>query len=251
MSRPAFYRFTFGLGVLAVALAAWVATPRFADGMVELRVAPAVAQNQPGTQTPRRTPRRKVEEPTPPPVMPVDQQAEVQRIEQYLNSIQTLQARFLQTGSTGNVAPGTLSLQRPGRMRFEYDPPATILIVADGSQITMADFKDRSMSQWPIGWTSASFLAAKEVKLSGDLTVTGVTRNGTDLHVSLIQTKRPQEGRVEMVFADQPLLLKGWTIWDAKNVPVAVSLSNVQTGVTLSRDLFRFDESKLKRDRFQ
>ncbi|HKU95638.1 MAG TPA: outer membrane lipoprotein carrier protein LolA [Vineibacter sp.] len=251
MSRPAFHRFSFGLGMLAVALPAWLAAPTVADGTVDLRVASAVAQNQPGTQTPRRQPRRKVEEPTPPPVMPVDQQAEVQRIEQYLNSIQTLQARFLQTNSNGNVVPGTLSLQRPGRMRFEYDPPATILIVADGSQITLADFKDRSMSQWPIGWTSASFLAAEKVKLSGDLTVTGVTRNGTDLHVTLIQTKRPQEGKVEMVFADQPMLLKGWTVWDGKNVPVAVSLSNVQTGIPLSRDLFRFDESKLKRDRFQ
>jgi len=251
MNRLSLHRFSLGAGVFAVALTAWLAPPQFAGGTVDLRVAPAAAQNQPGTQAPRRPPRRKVEETTPPPVVPVDQQAEVQRIEQYLNSIQTLQARFLQTGSSGNVAPGTLSLQRPGRMRFEYDPPATILIVADGSQITMADFKDRSMSQWPIGWTSASFLAAKEVKLSGDLTVTGVTRNGTELHVSLIQTKRPQEGRVEMVFADQPLLLKGWIIWDTKNVPVAVSLSNVQTGITLSRDLFRFDESMLKRDRFQ
>ncbi|TWS99604.1 outer membrane lipoprotein carrier protein LolA [Reyranella sp. CPCC 100927] len=252
MNRPllSFHRVGLGFGALAVALSAWLLTPTLGNGAAALRVAEAQAQNQPGTQTPRRQPRRKVEE-TPPPVVPVDQQAEVQRIEQYLNSVQTLQARFTQTSSNGNVAPGTLSLQRPGRMRFEYDPPSKILIVADGSQITIADFKDRSMSQWPIGWTSASFLAAKEVKLSGDLTVTGVTRNGTDLHVAVVQTKRPQEGKVELVFADQPLLLKGWVVWDAKNVPVAVTLSNVQTGVTLSRDLFRFDESMLKRDRFQ
>jgi outer membrane lipoprotein-sorting protein len=181
----------------------------------------------------------------------VDQQAEIQRVEQYLNGIQTLQARFTQTGSDGRAAAGTLSLQRPGRMRFEYDPPSTVLIVADGSQVTMADFKDRSMSQWPIGWTSASFLAAKEVKLSGDLTVTGITRAGDELRVSLVQTKRPQEGRVDMVFVDQPMLLKGWTVWDSKNVPITVSLSNVRTGMPLSRDLFRFDESMLKRDRFQ
>lgn len=251
MNRPATYRLALGLGALAMAASAWLLTP-VVDGRLALHVAAAAqAQTPPAHQQTPRRPRRQVEE-VPPPVVPVDQQAEVQRIEQYLNSIQTLQARFIQTGSDGRVAPGTLYLQRPGRMRFEYDPPATILIVADGSQVTMADFKDRSMSQWPIGWTSASFLAAERVKLNGgDLTVTGVTRANGELRVNLIQTKRPQEGRVEMVFADDPMLLKGWTVWDSKNVPIAVTLSNIHTGLPLSRDLFRFDESKLKRDRFQ
>jgi outer membrane lipoprotein-sorting protein len=250
MSRLDFPVFARGLGILAVAASVWLLAP--VNDQAGLRVAAAQAQNQspPGTQTPRK-PRRKAETPAPAPVLPVNEQAEIQRVEQYLNSIQTLQARFMQTGSDGRMAAGTLSLQRPGRMRFEYDPPATILIVADGSQVTMADFKDHSMSQWPIGWTSASFLAAERVKLSGDLTVTGITRAAGELRLTLIQTKKPQDGRVEMVFADQPLLLKGWTVWDAKNVPVSVSLSNLHTGVTLSRDLFRFDESMLKRDRFQ
>jgi outer membrane lipoprotein-sorting protein len=231
----------------AVAAPAWLVGPVVADGTGGLKVAAAVAQTPPA----QRKPRRQAEEPAPPPVLPVDQQAEIQRVEQYLNGIRSLQARFTQTGSDGRVAPGTLSLQRPGRMRFEYDPPATILIVADGSQVTLADFKDRTMSQWPLGWTSASFLAAEQVKLSGDLTVTGIARVGGELRVNMVQTKRPQEGRVEMVFADQPLLLKGWTVWDAKNVPVTIALNNLRTGVSLSRDLFRFDESMLKRDRFQ
>ena len=250
MNRPALSRIVSGLGAVAAALAASLVTPAAGPAWPQLH--PVQAQSPPAQTPPtQRKPRRKVEEATPPPVVPVDQQAEIQRVEQYLNGIQTLQARFMQTGSDGRVAPGTLFLQRPGRMRFEYDPPATILIVADGSQVTLADFKDRSMSQWPIGWTSASFLAAEQVRLSGDLTVTGVSRTAGELRVTLIQTRRPQEGRVELVFADQPLLLKGWTVWDAKNVPVTVTLSNLHTGVALSRDLFRFDESKLKRDRFQ
>lgn len=238
-----------GFGALAMLTSAWLLAPA-ASGDYRPGVAAAWAQTTP-TQPPARKSRRQAEETTPPPVLPVDQQAEIQRAEQYLNGIQTLQARFTQTGGDGRIAPGTLSLQRPGRMRFEYDPPSTVLIVADGSQVTMADFKDRSMSQWPIGWTSASFLAAKQVSLSGDLTVTGITRAGGELRISLIQTKRPQEGRVEMVFADQPMLLKGWTVWDAKNIPITVSLTNVRTGMPLSRDLFHFNESMLKRDRFQ
>jgi outer membrane lipoprotein-sorting protein len=102
-----------------------------------------------------------------------------------------------------------------------------------------------------LGWTSASFLAAEQVKLSGDLTVTGLTSAAGELRIMLMQTKRPQEGRVELLFAADPLLLKGWTVWDAKNVPVTVALTNLRTGVSLARDLFRFDESQLRRDRFQ
>lgn len=250
MKRHMTFHRVQGLTVLAVAAAAWLLSPTAADHPTGLGPAAALAQ-APTDKPPARTPRRKPEETTPAPVLPLNQQAEIQRVEQYLNGIRSLQARFTQTGGDGRMAPGTLSLQRPGRMRFEYDPPATILIVADGSQVTLADFKDKSMSQWPIGWTSASFLAAEQVKLSGDLTVTGVTSSAGELRVTLIQTKRPQEGRVELAFAADPLLLKGWTVWDTKNVPVTVALSNLRTGVNLSRDLFRFDESQLKRDRFQ
>ncbi|HJQ55320.1 MAG TPA: outer-membrane lipoprotein carrier protein LolA [Vineibacter sp.] len=249
MMRSRIHRAVRRLALLTLAAPVWLLLP--ADGDDSPRVGPSVASAQAPTDKPGRTPRRKPEETAPAPVLPPSQQAEVQRVEQYLNSVRSLQARFSQTGSDGRTAPGTLSLQRPGRMRFEYDPPATILIVADGSQVTLADFKDKSMSQWPLGWTSASFLAAEQVKLSGDLTVTNVARSAGELRVTVIQTKRPQEGRVELLFATDPVLLKGWTVWDAKSVPVTVALTNLRTGVDLARDLFRFDESQLKRDRFQ
>lgn len=242
--------FVRALAALAAALPAWLLVPSPIDRAAAPGPATAMAQ-APTDKPPARTPRRKPEETAPAPVLPAGQQAQVERVERYLNGIRTLQARFMQTGSDGRVAPGTLSLQRPGRMRFEYDPPATILIVADGAQVTLADFKDKSLSQWPLGWTSASFLAAEQVKLSGDLTVAGVAASASELRVTVIQTKRPQEGRVELLFAADPLLLRGWTVWDAKNVPITVALSNLRTGLELSRDLFRFDESQLKRDRFQ
>jgi outer membrane lipoprotein-sorting protein len=249
MARTVTFPIVRGLALLVVAACAWLAAPA---GEGPLRPGPGVASAQAPTDKPAaRPPRRKPEQTAPTPPLPLDQQAQIQRVEEYLTGIRTLQARFMQTGSDGRVAPGTLSLQRPGRMRFEYDPPATILIVADGAQVTLADFKDKSMSQWPLGWTSASFLAAEQVKLSGDLTVTGLTSAAGELRIMLMQTKRPQEGRVELLFAADPLLLKGWTVWDAKNMPVTVALTNLRTGVSLARDLFRFDESQLRRDRFQ
>jgi len=82
-------------------------------------------------------------------------QAGVPEVEKYFNSIRTLQARFVQSNPNGGVVQGTLYLRRPGRMRFEYDAPSQLKIVADGSQVTMWDPPNRDFGQWPIGWTAA------------------------------------------------------------------------------------------------
>ena len=85
-------------------------------------------------------------------------QAGVPEIEKYFNSIRTLKARFVQSNPNGSIIQGTLYVRRPGRMRFEYDPPSQLKIVADGYQVTMWDPTTKDFGQWPIGWTAASFL---------------------------------------------------------------------------------------------
>jgi outer membrane lipoprotein-sorting protein len=174
------------------------------------------------------------------------QQAMVTRVEQYLNSITTMKARFLQTSVNGNVSSGTYYVRRPGRLRFEYDPPVPILIVADGTQVTMVDFKQQDFSQWPIGWTAASFLVASNLRLSGDITVTDARMVNGDIHISMYQTKRPNEGHATMIVQDNPMQLKGWSITDAKGGQVSVSLTKVESGIDLSRISFRFNENEMK-----
>lgn len=174
------------------------------------------------------------------------QQALVARVEQYLNSITTMKARFLQTSAAGSVSSGTYYVRRPGRLRFEYDPPVPILIVADGTQVTMVDFKQQDFSQWPIGWTAASFLVADNLRLSGDITVTEARVINGDIHISMYQTKRPNEGRATMIVQDSPMLLKGWSITDAKGNQVNVSLTRVEAGIDLSKISFRFNEDEMR-----
>src|SRR5881394_3239642 len=103
-------------------------------------------------------------------------QAGVPEVERYFNSIRTLQARFVQTNPNGSVVQGTLYLRKPGRMRFEYDAPSKLKIVADGTQVTMWDPATRDFGQWPIGWTAASFLVKEPLQLSGDITVESLQR---------------------------------------------------------------------------
>jgi outer membrane lipoprotein-sorting protein len=170
------------------------------------------------------------------------QQPGVAEAETYINSIRTLQARFVQSNPNGSLVQGTLSVRRPGRMRFEYDPPSKLKIVADGSQVTMWDPANKDFGQWPIGWTAASFLVKEPLRLSGDITVESSRRTPDGLlTLTLVQTRRPQEGKIIVRLSENPMQLRGWTIIDNRGNKVDVSLTNLQTGVQLADSLFKYD----------
>ena len=165
----------------------------------------------------------------------------VPQIEQFFNGIRTLKARFVQSNPNGSVVQGTLYVRRPGRMRFEYDAPSQLKIVADGSQVTMWDPGTRDFGQWPIGWTAASFLVKDPLKLSGDLQVEKLERVNGLLEATLIQARKPQEGKVIVRLSENPLALQGWTIVDNRGNRVTVSLADVQVGIQLADSLFKND----------
>ncbi len=177
-----------------------------------------------------------------PPVAAQTGNPQVAEVERYFNGIRTLQARFVQSNPGGTVVQGTLSVRRPGRMRFEYDPPSQLKIVADGSQVTMWDIANRDFGQWPIGWTAASFLVREPLILQGgDLAVEKVERGDGMLQLTMSQAKKPQEGKVIVRLGENPMVLRGWTIIDNRNQRVDVSLNGLQTGLQLADSLFKFD----------
>ena len=171
-------------------------------------------------------------------------QAGVPEVEKYFNSIRTLQARFVQSNPNGSVVQGTLYVRRPGRMRFEYDAPSQLKIVADGYQVTMWDNATRDFGQWPIGWTAASFLVRDPFTLSGDLTVESLQRTGDGLQLTLVQTRKPQEGKIIVRMSENPMQLRGWSIVDNRGNRVTVSLSEMQTGLQLADSLFKNESGR-------
>jgi len=177
-------------------------------------------------------------------VLPAQAQSGAPDVERYINSIRTMKARFVQSNPNGSIVQGTLYLRRPGRMRFEYDQPSQLKIVADGFQVTMWDPVTRDFGQWPIGWTAASFLVKEQLSLSGDLRVEKIERVNGLLEVTMTQTKKPQEGKVVVRFQENPLLLRGWTIIDSRNQRVTVSLSEMQTGLQLADSLFKNESGR-------
>ena len=169
-------------------------------------------------------------------------QAGVPDVERYVNSIRTLQARFVQSNPNGSVVQGTLYVSRPGRMRFEYDAPSQLKVVADGTQVTMWDPATRDFGQWPIGWTAASFLVKEPFQLSGDITVQSNQRTPDGLlALTMVQTRKPQEGKIIVRVSENPMQLRGWTIIDNRGNKVDVTLTDLKTGMQLAGSLFKYD----------
>jgi outer membrane lipoprotein-sorting protein len=171
-------------------------------------------------------------------------QVGVPEIEKYFNSIKTLQSRFVQSNPNGSTIQGTLYVRRPGRMRFEYDPPSQLKIVADGFQVTMWDPTTKDFGQWPLGWTAASFLVKDPLSLSGDIRVEKLERVNGLIEATMSQTKKPQDGKVIVRFSENPLTWRGWTIIDNRGQQVSVALTGLQTGMQLADSLFKNESGR-------
>jgi len=164
--------------------------------------------------------------------------ADLARIEAYLDTLRTLKAHFLQVAPNGSISQGTAWLDRPGRMRFQYDPPSPLLLVAGHGLVVFQDKALNQTSNIPVGQTPLGILLADHVKLQGDVTVTAMQRLPGQIQVSLIRTASPGDGTLTLIFADNPLTLRQWTVLDAQRQETRVTLYNVETGGKFDQKLF-------------
>ena len=168
------------------------------------------------------------------------QAGDLARVEDYLNNLTTLKADFVQINPDGRTVTGELYYQRPDKMRLDYDPPSDILIISDGWWVIYYDRRLDQVSHLRKGSTPLGFLLADEVRLSGAVTVTDVQRAAGELHITLVQTEEPDQGSIQLSFAENPLELRRWTVIDPQGLATHVVLERPETGLSLDRELFRF-----------
>jgi outer membrane lipoprotein-sorting protein len=178
------------------------------------------------------------------PALPEAAREPIARVEAYLNGIDTLRSGFVQINPDGAKVTGELYYERPDKMRLEYDPPSRVLIVADEWQVIYHDRRLKQVSHMLTGSTPLGFLLEEDIQLSGDVTVTDVEEAGGELHVTLVQTEEPDQGSITLVFAEQPLELRRWTVVDEQGLPTHVVLDGIETGVPLDDELFVFRNPK-------
>lgn len=181
------------------------------------------------------------------------EQSDVARIESYLNDLKTLKARFIQTGADGNQAAGTFYLNRPGKLRFEYDDPVDDFIVADGMFIYFYDSQMKSQSSTTISNSLADFLLRENLSLSGDITVSDVekTPDGKMILATLTQTSDPDAGSLTLGLLRKPdLQLKKWRVVDAQGGVTEVELFDIETGLKLDKNLFYYRDPEHTKPRY-
>lgn len=166
--------------------------------------------------------------------------ADIARIEAYLNGVRTLHSRFRQIAPNGGTSEGQAWLERPGRLRFEYDPPSPFLLVGGHGLLVFHDSQLKQTSNIPLGSTPLGLLLQDNLRLSGDITVVGLARAPGQLQVRLLRTKSPADGTLTLAFADGPLALRQWSVLDAQRQETRITLYNVELGGTFSQKLFEF-----------
>ena len=174
-------------------------------------------------------------------------QAMLVSVGRYLNSLRTLKARFVQIGPDGAVTQGTMWLQRPGRMRFEYDKPSPLLLVAGNGTVVFHDAQLDQTTNIPVGNTPLGLLLADTIVLSGDVTLTDFQRPPGGLQLTLVRTRTPGDGSLTLTLNASPLALTGWSVVDAQGRETRIRISSVQLGGSFDQALFAFtdpDEGK-------
>ncbi|KUR73562.1 cell envelope biogenesis protein LolA [Novosphingobium fuchskuhlense] len=165
-----------------------------------------------------------------------------------LRAITTLQADFAQTDRNGQRLSGVLTLQRPGKIRFQYQPGVPLLIVSDGSALTMIDYEVRQVQRWPIRNSPLGALLDpnKDVARYATLNPTG---HPEVISLDVRDPRHPEYGSITMILLKKPSAPGGWELnsWvalDSQNRRTTIRLSNQRYGVALPANIFRWNDPR-------
>jgi len=170
-------------------------------------------------------------------------------ISQYLNGMKTAQAQFTQINGDGSMSTGQLYIKRPGRVRFEYNPPEESLVLAGGGAVAIFDAKSNTGPEtYPLSKTPLSIILAENVNLGQARMVTGHTSDGNTTTVTAQDPAHPEYGDIRLVFTGNPIELRQWVIRDDTGSTTTVVLGDLQTGVSLGDGMFNINQASRGRD---
>jgi outer membrane lipoprotein-sorting protein len=163
----------------------------------------------------------------------------LQELSRYLNSFQTASGQFTQINDDGTISQGKILIKRPGKVRFEYQPPEDILVVSDGDTVGIVDGKSSEGTQaYPLHRTPLSIILARNVDLTRARMVTGHASDGASTTVRAQDPENPDYGSIDLVFTGSPTQLRQWVINDSGGGQTTVILGALETGVRLDNSQF-------------
>jgi len=172
--------------------------------------------------------------------------SELAQVQAHLAAIQSMTASFTQTDRNGKMLAGTLSLKRPGKIRFQYEKGVPILIVADGKSLWFLDYSVGQKQRWPIGGSPLGVLLDPSKDI-GRYAKMMPTADPSVLSVEVNDSRHPEYGRIDLIFEKNAagpagLILRGWVALDAQNNRTTIRLSDQRFNVPISDGTFRFND---------
>lgn len=169
-------------------------------------------------------------------------------VQSHLKSTSSMTADFVQTDRNGQRLSGKLTLKRPGKIRFQYQKDVPLLIVGDGSSLTVIDYEVRQVQRWPVKNSPLAALLDPDRDLTKYAKVVPTGSNDV-LSVEVKDTMRPEYGTITMVFvrdggAPAGLRLRGWVALDSQNNRTRIDLSNQKFNVAVADSAFRWTDPR-------
>ena len=179
------------------------------------------------------------------------QQLTLPQMSDYLNQLQTAQGGFTQINADGTLSTGQIYIKRPGRIRFEYNPPEESLVMASGGQLAIFDPRSNAgADRYPLNQTPLNIILQRNVDLSAARMVTGTVSDGTTTTVTAQDPNNPQYGNIQMVFTANPVELRQWIITDDMGSETTLILNDLQTGGNIGDIMFNIP-AELRRRGFE
>jgi outer membrane lipoprotein-sorting protein len=174
------------------------------------------------------------------------QRAMVDRVSQYLSSVQTLVGNFVQIGPDGKRTEGKFYIQKPGRVRFEYAPPTPIDVIADGQSVVVRDRKLATQDLYPLSQTPLRFLLSEHIDLLKDTTLVGVSSDDVFVTV-VIEEKQALIGtnRLMLMFGAKDFQLRQWTVTDPQGFDTTVAVYNLDSTKKPDPGLFKINYERM------
>ncbi|WP_079246907.1 LolA family protein [Sphingomonas turrisvirgatae] len=176
------------------------------------------------------------------------QQNTLAQVQAHLRSTQSMTASFEQTDRAGKTVRGTLTLKKPGKVRFQYEKGVPLLIVGDGNALWFIDYSVRQVSRWPVKNSPLGVLLDPNRDISAYAKVVP-TGNPQVVSIEAHDPKRPEFGRMTMIFARNAaapggLMLNGWVALDSQNNRTTVRLANQRFNAPVSDGAFRWNDPR-------
>jgi outer membrane lipoprotein-sorting protein len=173
--------------------------------------------------------------------------ATLDQVDGYFNNIHFFSGDFVQLGSDGKRSTGKFWVSKPGRMRFDYDPPSPLQLLADGTSVAVKNRKLNTQSLYFIKQTPLRFLLAEKLDLIEDSKVLQVGREQAGISVVLEEGSAASGGksRIQLTFPAPSYDLKQWTITDPQGFDTTVTISNIDRKLQLPDKIFIIDQTKV------